>query len=272
MIDSLQKTFRDNFTKQLIDGVKAEATIGQYIDGSFEIPQEQLRVISGIYQPVGLQQRMMDAARGQGPHCVEAAIELFKAYKDLSPLIASSESFWAYLCHTELNEFVRMDGTIENRKNRRNYILRYYFFGNGYRRNALAGLWWGVYLSYDEEREKRGEDPFALTRLLFKSYSLYVRYLAVILRIKNALHGILEYLYLHPEVTELAFGYRARFIAKYFNMLGATKQLSSLPKSFFVDELEKLTPVILSIKGNNDITNKEASAIIQAAQLDDIEE
>lgn len=271
MNDQLQKTFRDNFTKQLIDGVKAEATIEQYANGSFDIPQKQLRFISGVYQPIGLQQRMIDAARGKEPHCVEAAIELFKAYKDISPLIASSESFWAYLCHTELNEFVRMDWAMDKTKNRKNHILDHYFFGNGYNRNALASLWWCVYLSYDKEREKRNEDPYTLTRILFKNYTFRVHSLMVILRIKFALHGILEYLYIHPEIMEIAFKHRARFIAKYFNMLGATKQLSALPKQFFIDELERLTPVILSIKGEKDVLNKEAAAIIQASQTDEEE-
>lgn len=263
MIDQLQKTFKESQTKQLIDGVKSGRTIKNYINGEFDIDETALCVISGLYTPEGLKDRMLEAARRDKRHGSEAAIELFKAYKNLTPLIASNESFWAYLCHTELKEFVQFDWPIENAKNTQSYILDHYFFGMNYTRNALASLWWSVYLSYDQEREAEGADPYTLTRVFFKNYSMRVTWLTVILRIHNALHGILEFMYQHPEIIENNVETRGLFISKYFNMLGATKQLSLLPKQFFMDEMEKLYPIIMSIRGRNEVTRKEAAAIIQ---------
>lgn len=171
MIDQLQKTFKDSFVKELMDGIKSGRTIEQYATQDFEIDDSKLKYISGLYTPIGLQDRMIAALKRDKRHGAEAAIELYKAYKDLNLRIASDESFWAYLCHTELKEFVQIEWPFEKAKNPSNYVLDHYFFRMGYDRNALASLWWGVYLSYDNEREERGEDPYTLTRIFFKNYS-----------------------------------------------------------------------------------------------------
>lgn len=273
MTDTLQNRFKNSYTKHLKDGALAGDTISQYESGVFDLDESQFRRIAQVFTPTsGLQRRMIDALNKYGKHCAEAAIALYEAYQSITPLVASSESFWAYLCHTELNEFVRMEWPWDRAKNPQNFILEHYFFGKGYKRNALASLWWGVHQTYDDDRKQRGEDPYALTRIFFKNYSFRTTWIAVLFRIKNALNGILEYLYSHPEVTSLAMENRMRFICKYFNMLGACKQLSSLPKSFFVEELEQLHKVILSIHGRNDVQNKATAAIIQASDDDSDDE
>lgn len=271
MIDQLQKTFKDSYTKQLIDGVKSGRTICAYEYGNFDLDPSYITHISGLYTPVGLQERMMELSQDREKHGVEAAIILFKAYKKLSPLIASSESFWAYLCHTELNDFVRLDWPWEKARNKQSYILSHYFFGKDFTRNALASLWWSVYQTYDEDRIKIGHDPYELTRVFFRNYSFRTTWIKTLFRIPNALKGILEYLLIHPEVVDNHFENRIRFICKYFNMLGATKQLSFLSKEYFMMELERLHPVVLSIRDRNDVQNKEAAAIVQVALEEDDE-
>lgn len=273
MTDQLQKIFTDAYTKQLKDGVKSNRTVKDYATGEFEIDDSQTKRIAGLYTPIGLQERMLKAAEKDGKaHGVEAAITLYEGYKNLHPLIASNEAFWAYLCHTELKEFVMQEWQWEKAKNKQNFVLDHYFFGKDFSRNALASLWWGVHLSYDKTREESGEDPYTLTRVFFKNYSLRVTWLKVVLRIENALHGILEFLYNHPEVMESNIENRGLFVSKYFNMLGATKQLSSLSKEFFIREMEKLYPFIMSIHGREDVTRKEAAAIIQfSSEQEDME-
>lgn len=129
MIDQLQKTFKDSYTKQLIEGVKSGRTIKDYESGEFEFDSNQIKMISGLYTPCGLQERMIAALQRDKRHGAEAAIELFEAYKSLTPLIAANESFWAYLCHTELNKFVQLEWPLEKAKNQVSYILDHYFFG-----------------------------------------------------------------------------------------------------------------------------------------------
>lgn len=50
-----------------------------------------------------------------------------------------------------------------------------------------------------------------------------------------------------------------RFATNYFNKLGATKQLASLDRSFFKNELNRLKPEILKLKNREDISGVVAS-------------
>ena len=86
------------------------------------------------------------------------------------------------------------------------------------------------------------------------------------LRTKQGLLGILDFLKENPEITDKAFEYRGLFIAKYFNRLGGSKQLSSLPREFFKMELEKIKDIILSITSKEQVSNVDASNIIQHAK------
>jgi hypothetical protein len=264
IVDNLQKTFKDNYTKRLKDNVKDNVSLDLYKTGEFDIDEEQVRYVSGVYTPKGLLQKLMKAES----RC-EAAIILFEAYKDLPLTVASQESFWTYLTHVDLYEFAKKEWPLEKTRNLQSHIIDHWFFGkNGYNRNACASLWWSVFCSYDESRE----DPYELTRVLFLNYSFRVIWLKILLRTKNALLGVLEYLRRHPEVTSGSLENRGLFISKYFNALGATKQLSSLPQQFFIDELEKLTSTLLSINSRADITGKDAFAMLEVAEETEEEE
>jgi hypothetical protein len=255
IVDNLQKTFRDNYTKRLKDNVKDGVSLDVYTNGNFDIDTNQIRFVSGVYTKPNLQDKLLNASN----RC-ESAIILFEAYKNLPLTVASQESFWVYLTHVDLYEFTKKEWPLDKAKNLPNYIIDHWFFGkHGYNRNGLASLWWSVYCSYDESRN----DPYELTRVLFLNYSFRTTWLKILLRTKNALLGILEYLRRHPEVANNSLENRGLFISKYFNALGATKQLSSLPSQFFIDELEKLTTTLLSINSRADITGKDAFAMLE---------
>ena len=49
------------------------------------------------------------------------------------------------------------------------------------------------------------------------------------------------------------FRQRTRWIAQYFNKLGAVKQLRSLNRDYFYRELEGLKDVILKVKTDEDV-------------------
>ena len=61
---------------------------------------------------------------------------------------------------------------------------------------------------------------------------------SIFYRIKNARFGILKYLEKHKELKD-KFENKGRYIAMYFNRLGATKQLAALPESFFEEEMQE---------------------------------
>ena len=116
-------------------------------------------------------------------------------------------------------------------------------------RNAVASLWWGVYFSIDEDRE----DPYELTQILFRNSSFRAIWFTVFLRIKNGLMGVLEFLKENQELFDTPFENKGRFIANYFNRLGATRELSILPRSFFKEECYKIKDIISSINNESDL-------------------
>jgi hypothetical protein len=98
----------------------------------------------------------------------ENAIRLHRALSSLTPLQASDERLWAWLCHIPFRDYVaqRHLGDLSGVKLVNKIRSRFFVAGRDSRalmRNALARLWWGASLTYD----KAAEDPYELTRVLF---------------------------------------------------------------------------------------------------------
>lgn len=53
------------------------------------------------------------------------------------------------------------------------------------------------------------------------------------------------------------FDPRSNFITKYFNRLGAVKQLASLDRYFFYEKCKKMKEKILSITSREQVTNHD---------------
>jgi hypothetical protein len=258
-MDKLQRTFTNSYITSLANDVKTGASIEKYTKDVFEFDESALRYVAKVYTPVGLLDNMLDVNSD-----FEAAVLLYEAYKDIPLVLASNEAFWAYLCHVDLFEYCKKRYPVDDAKNKVSHILDHWFFGKSHTRNTLAQLWWGVHESIDESNT---EDPYHLTRIFFKNYSFRVIWLTVMLRTKQGLLGILDFLEANPEVTDTAFEHRGLFIAKYFNRMGGAKQLSLLPRSFFSNELEKVKDVILNISSREHVTNMDASNIISRSSL-----
>lgn len=259
-MDRLQRTFSSSYVTKLITDVKTGVSIDKYSATEFDIDITKLKYVANVYTPVGLLEKMMVAQSD-----FEAAIVLYEAYKDIPLVLASNDAFWAYLCHTELFEYCKKRYPVDDAKNKTSHILDHWFFGNGYNRNTLAQLWWGVQETFDEECP---DNPYHLTEIFFRNYSFRVIWFTKMLRTKQGLLGILDFLEENQDIMEVAFEHRGFFIAKYFNRLGGTKQISFLPREFFKKELESIKGTILAIKSRNDVSNLDASQIIKQTQLD----
>ena len=72
-------------------------------------------------------------------------------------------------------------------------------------------------------------------------------------RHKEQVFGILQFLMDNEDVASEHFRQRSRWIAQYFNKVGAVKQLRSLNRDFFYSELVKLKDVLLNIKTDEDV-------------------
>jgi len=98
----------------------------------------------------------------------ENAIRLHRAFSTLTPLQASDERLWVWLCHIPFRDYVlqRHVGDLSGEKLVKKIRSRFFVDGGDSRalmRNALARLWWGASLTFDE----RAGDPYELTRILF---------------------------------------------------------------------------------------------------------
>lgn len=245
-MEKLQSTFPEAYIRSLRDEVLLGQSIEKYLANDFDYDVTKVRYVANVYKPEGLLDNMLSVVDND----YKAAVLLFEAYKDLTPVLASSENFWAYLCHVDLFEYCKKRWPFDNIGNLKSYILDHWFFGKGYNRNALASLWWCVKISYDENNTL---NPYHLTEIFFKNYSFRTTWLTVMLRIKDGLLGILEFLKENPNVMNEYFENRGLYIAKYFNTLGGSKQLSYLPREFFKEELNKILPDILTVKKREDV-------------------
>lgn len=250
----LQKTFKESYMKELRDAVKSGVSVPLYGNETFELNASKVKRLAGIYEPEQLEEKL----QGLENDDFSAAIVVYEAYKDISPLVASNETFWAYITHTSMFHYTQkrwpkvLDGSATA-----TYILDHWFIGGqGIMRNAAASLWWTVHNTVDEERTNKYE----LTSIMFKNYTLRTNTfgISLLIRHREAMIGILDFLSHNPEITENFFEPRGWFISKYFNRLGAVKQLACLDRTFFRDRCEKMKDKILRVTTREQVVHDES--------------
>ena len=124
---------------------------------------------------------------------------------------------------------------------------------------VLPSAWWSVYLSIDRTRE----NPYELTEILFKNQELRTNSFGplTLIRHREAMIGILEFLKEHQELLVDGMNMRAQYIRKLFNFIGGTKRLEFMDRDFFKHELEKRYDILSSkftreeIQNNNSLFN-----------------
>jgi Family of unknown function (DUF6339) len=135
-------------------------------------------------------------------------------------------------------------------KDIKDYILEHWFLGStsqsGLLRHALAGLWWAVYLSIDENR---GEKKYELTEILFRQLDFPTRTLGTynLGRHKEAVIGILEFIQENEDLFKKKFEDKTRYITKHLNLIGGVKPISYYNRSYFKSELQKISASINSL-------------------------
>ena len=248
----LQKTFKESYMKTLRDAVNSEITIPIYGKETFEIDTTQVKRLANVYAPVGLAEKLNEVYEDD----FKSAVAIFEAYEKISPLLASNEAFWAYLTHVDLFSYAQNRWPKVKEKNcGSEYILDHWFIsGNGPLRNAIASMWWSVYNTVDTTRENKYE----LTEILFKNYTFRVNGFGAsfLMRHKEAMIGVLSFLFDNPVIINNALDERGRYISKYFNRLGAVKQLAFLNRDFFYTKCEHLKSRILSVKSRQQIADE----------------
>ena len=242
----LQRLFKSSY----IDHLRRNIHIHEYQQESFSYDASMTKPLANIYKPEGLLERLDPSDD------FKTAVELYTAYKELPPLVASLPNLWVYLTHAELFPYVQKRWPkIMEKDVDLNYVLNHWHENpHNFMRTTFAGLWWHTHLSYDDTRE----NPFELTEILFKSQDFRTLRFGELglIRHRPAMIGVLEFLLENPIVTESAFDARGQFISRYFNMLGGIKPLAYMDKDYFKQKLLEIMPAILNVKSIADVQNK----------------
>lgn len=237
----IKNAYLDELKNQIKDGVG----LNRYFEDVFPIPEEMMQVIPQIKLPEGLAERMNPKNE------FASAIELYRAYKNLSPIQATDTYFWETLAHTNLFDYVKQRWPLDPKTITSDYILQHWFVSSSasVSRHSLASLWWPVYLTIDEDLE----NPYELTEVLFRNQTFRTRTYgtSLIFPIKEANMGILRYILEHPELVK-NFEKAGLEIYKHFNRLGASKQLVCMDRKFFYEEMTRAHKGILEAISRQD--------------------
>lgn len=244
-----QKTFTDSYASSLNEKVSRGDNLQLYLNNEFVIDESQTQWVGGLVQPESLLDNMLNYS--DKSQDLQAAITLYESFRQLRPVVASEKPFWIYLGHADLYPYMHkrflndVTRILQKDPTKSSAILNRWFFPREFVRNHLAGMWWDVKCTMDET----DSDPYIYTRTLFKYYDMRSMNFAnyKMFRNKAQVKGILKGIGEHPEIFETYSKERIRYVTKYFNRLGATKQLISLPWEFFYDTVESLLDEISKV-------------------------
>ena len=244
-----QKTFTDSYASSLNEKVSRGEDLQLYLNKSFVFDESQTQWVGGLVQPEELLDNMLKYS--EKSQDLLAAITLYEGFRQLRPVVASEKPFWIYLGHSDLYPYMHkrflndVTRLLQKDPTKPSVILNRWFFPREFVRNHLAGMWWDVKCTIDET----DSDPYIYTRTLFKYYDMRSINFAnfKMFRNKPQVKGILKCIGEHPELFDTHSQDRIRYVTKYFNRLGATKQLIALTWEFFYNTVESLLDEISKV-------------------------
>lgn len=238
-----QQIFKEKYLLKL----KEEIDTDKYRSNEFVYDKKQTFMMPNINKPEGL------LAKLNHQNDFETAVQIFEAFKNLEPIQASDERLWAYLSHVDLYPYMikRWDSIYAGTSNNPvDYIIEHWFLKSSAQgillRHALAGLWWAVYLSVDENR---GAKKYELTEILFRQLDFPTRTLGLykLARHQEAVIGILEFIQENGDLFKSHFEDKTRFITKHLNLIGGVKPIAYYDRSYFKGELQKISANISAV-------------------------
>ncbi len=241
----LQKVFKHSY----MDELRKNIHISDYQGESFPYDPSKVKSLANVYKPEGLLDRL------DPEDDFTSAVEIFKAYENVTPLLASLPDLWVYLAHVDLFPYVQSrHSDVLNDDVTEDYIVDHWFKNKvSIFRMVLPSAWWSVYLSIDKSRE----NPYELTEILFKNQELRTNSFGplTLIRHREAMIGVLEFFKEHPELLVDGMNMRAQYVRKLFNFIGGTKRLEFLNRDFFRTTLEKRYDTIACTFSRGDIQN-----------------
>lgn len=230
----LQKQFSQEYATLLKNQLGDPAFLENYERENFPVDESEGNIVKipGVYN------NHVDLTLSKDPsQDFPNAVLFFEAYKTLSPLIASQESFWAYMTHVEYFEYAKARWPKGDDSDAANHYKRHFFIeGNMLKiaRNAMARLWWPVYMTYDTTNS----DPYHLTKIFFTNTQVVQTMSeSQLFTCRPLTQGVLGYFEKHSDVIPTKANIDN--IMQYFNALGGVRQLAFEEKDFFIQTIEK---------------------------------
>ena len=248
----LQKIFKTSYMEFLRNNI----VVDNYQKDEFPYDPSQVRMLANVYKPEGLLDRLDPDPKND----LQTAIEIYKAYRTISPLQASLPDLWVYLTHVDLFSYVkkRWPGADSDKDPVKYIINHWHKHSTHFLRTTFAGLWWNVYLTEDPDRK----DPFELTKVMYdcgQDWRIMRFGELSLIRRKEAMIGVLEFLKDNPEITENYFAARGQYISRYFNMLGGITNFSYQDRSYFKRKLESIRDRLLQIQSVDEIHHHDVN-------------
>lgn len=180
----------------------------------------------------GLLEEMLPFLSKEAKVEVDAAIKLYEAYKDLTPLQVSHKPFWIYLSHVDLYPYMFQRwpiNEVQEEEKQIKHIATHWFYKNGILRNHLHGMYWLVRQSV--KYNEFGTPDYKYTRFLFSRRVLGDRGLAArqfIFANDKVFKGVLDYI-MKNEDTIFAHHMQARatYCASLLNTKGCVVEMST---------------------------------------------
>ncbi len=160
----------------------------------------------------------------------ENAVLIHEYLMGLDPTTASDPRLWAYLSHVTFWKYMKNRWPVKESgsDSRNEHILKHWFIRNlsarGLVDNGIAVLWWGAYMTYDENRA----DKYELTRELFSMLD-YTRTLITgsLGRDKKFLHAFLQYSIDNKEFFKKYKADKSRSFMRKMNFVAGYKAIGS---------------------------------------------
>lgn len=246
------------FKKGYIEYLRTHIRVEDYLLEEFPYDRTQVLKLYKIMHPEGLLEKL----NPDSSHDIDTAIAIYEAYPNLPLHFAQQDDLWVYLTHVDLFPYVKkrwsLDSVLASKDKEKinNHIINHWHHNlTNFLRTTFAGLWWNVYLTRLDDRE----DPYELTKIMYdcgQDWRIMRFGELSLVRSKESMIGVLEFLRDNPDVYKTHFDARGQFISRYFNLLGGSQQLSAMDRYFFKDKLESLKDRIIEITSVDDIHNK----------------
>lgn len=223
-----QKAFTKEYAEELEFNI--ESNLSKYGTENFEYNTRA--VVDLPYDAHdGLLNEMLPYLSTEAKVEVDAAIKLYEAYKDLTPLEASYRPFWLYLSHVELYPYMYkrwLEGQDVKGQSLADHIESHFFYKHQTLRSHLEGMYWLVRKSV--EYDENGVADYTCTRFLFSRRVLGDRGIAArkfLFANDIVFKGVLKYIMKNEDVI---FAHhmqaRATYCAKLLNAKGAVVEMS----------------------------------------------